>query len=192
MTLQEYADKLSEQWLGGDYRVTQYPGPAAPSTRKFYKYHKGYDFATPVGTPVKAPIEGKVTYAGWNDKGWGNRVGVYDPKTRKTTYLSHLSKVLVKPGVEIRPGTILGYTGNTGNTTGPHIDITEIGGTQLPPSTQISYQRSVAPAKKTYDYKTIIKRARDIAGNKRLIAVSSNPDKLKKLGRSGKIVRFSL
>lgn len=194
MDLQEYADQLSKQWLGDDYRVTQLPGPAAPSVRKYYKYHKGYDFATPVGTPVKAPIKGKVVYAGWDNRGWGNRVGVYNPETGKTTFLSHLSKVLVKPNTEVTPGTVLAYTGNTGNSTGPHIDITEYGGVpKLPPSVQTYSKISMLPAKRqTVDFKDVIKKAKEMYSGKNLIAVSSNPERLKKLGRKGKIVRFTI
>lgn len=194
MDLQEYANKLSEQWLGKDYRVTQYPGPAAPSVRKYYKYHKGYDFATPVGTPIKAPVKGKVVYAGWDNRGWGNRVGVYDPTTKQTTYLSHLSKVLAKPNMEVTPGMVLGYTGNTGNSTGPHVDITQYGGVpSLPPSVRVNAERSMMPARRqTFDFKDVIKTAKNRYSGKNLIAVASNPERLKKLGRKGKIVRFTI
>jgi murein DD-endopeptidase MepM/ murein hydrolase activator NlpD len=125
---------LINNWTGKNYGLTQGPGAAHPSTRKFYKTHQGYDFATPQGTQVKSPFEGEVVYAGMDNTGWGNRIGVYNPKTDRTTYLSHLSKIDVQPGQKISQGAVLGLTGGrkgsygAGNTTGEHLDITEFGG----------------------------------------------------------------
>jgi hypothetical protein len=139
-----YADDLIRKWTGNYYKNTQSPGPASASTRQFYSTHKGYDYATPVGTQIKAPITGNVVYAGLDNTGWGNRIGVYNPQTDKTTFLSHLSKINVKPGQKINYGDILGFTGGqrgaygSGNTTGPHLDITEEAG------------RILDKAKKTY------------------------------------------
>lgn len=148
--MNNYADELVKKWTGNYYRVTQRPGPAEASTRKFYSTHKGYDYATPTGTQLKSPVAGQIIYAGLDNTGWGNRVGVYDPTTDKTTYLSHLSKINVKPGQRINYGDILGATGGrpgtygSGNTTGAHLDITELAGKLIEQGKQ-AYKNTVRP-----------------------------------------------
>jgi hypothetical protein len=81
--------------------------------------HVALDFGAPVGTPVKATMDGKVVYAGWNDEGYGNLVIVENGPYR--TYFAHLSKLPVELGQEVRAGSVVGLSGNTGNSTGPHL-----------------------------------------------------------------------
>ncbi|RCK72366.1 MAG: metalloendopeptidase [Anaerolineae bacterium] len=81
--------------------------------------HVALDFGVPVGTPVKATLDGKVVYAGWNDQGYGNLVIIENGPYR--VYFAHLSKIPVKLGEKVTAGTIIGYSGNTGNSTGPHL-----------------------------------------------------------------------
>ncbi|MFQ3536703.1 MAG: M23 family metallopeptidase [Aggregatilineales bacterium] len=85
------------------------------STRR----HTGYDFSMPVGTPVKASASGRVVYArpldihGSNvviDHGWG----VF-------SNYSHLSQIFVVPGQFVLQGEVIGLSGNTGRSTGPHL-----------------------------------------------------------------------
>lgn len=88
-------------------------------TQGSHSGHVALDFGVPVGTPVKATLDGKVVYAGWNDQGYGNLVIVENGPYR--VYFAHLSKIPVKVGEKIRAGMIIGYSGNTGNSTGPHL-----------------------------------------------------------------------
>jgi murein DD-endopeptidase MepM/ murein hydrolase activator NlpD len=81
--------------------------------------HVALDFGVPVGTPVKATLDGRVVYAGWNDQGYGNLVIIENGPYR--VYFAHLSKIPVKVGEKVTAGTIIGYSGNTGNSTGPHL-----------------------------------------------------------------------
>ena len=81
--------------------------------------HIALDFGVPVGTPVKATLDGKVVYAGWNDQGYGNLVIIENGPYR--VYFAHLSKIPVKVGEKVNAGMIIGYSGNTGNSTGPHL-----------------------------------------------------------------------
>lgn len=81
--------------------------------------HIALDFGVPVGTPVKATMDGKVVYAGWNNEGYGNLVIVENGPYR--TYFAHLSKIPVKVGEKVSAGNVVGYSGNTGNSTGPHL-----------------------------------------------------------------------
>jgi hypothetical protein len=81
--------------------------------------HVALDFGAPVGTPVKATMHGRVVYAGWNNEGYGNLVIVDNGKYR--TYYAHLSKIPVKVGHMVKQGETIALSGNTGNSTGPHL-----------------------------------------------------------------------
>lgn len=82
-------------------------------------YHKGIDWAIPVGTAVMASSSGVVSRAGWGS-GYGNVVYIDHPDGRQTRY-GHLSKVLVSVGQKVNGGEKIALTGNTGRSTGPHI-----------------------------------------------------------------------
>lgn len=88
-----------------------------------YAGHKGADFAMPVGTPVYAAADGVVTRAYTKDSwgySWGYHIKINHRKNCDTLY-AHLSRVLVQEGQQVRQGDLIGYSGNTGNTTGPHL-----------------------------------------------------------------------
>ena len=88
-------------------------------TRRASTYHKGVDWATPVGTAVMASCTGTVTRAGWGS-GYGYVVYINHADGRQTRY-GHLSKVLVKQGQTVTQGQKIALSGNTGVSTGPHI-----------------------------------------------------------------------
>jgi murein DD-endopeptidase MepM/ murein hydrolase activator NlpD len=81
--------------------------------------HVALDYGVPVGTSVYATMGGKVVYAGWNNEGYGNLVIVEKGEYR--TYFAHLSKIPVRVGEKVDAGTVIGLSGNTGNSTGPHL-----------------------------------------------------------------------
>jgi murein DD-endopeptidase MepM/ murein hydrolase activator NlpD len=88
-------------------------------TQGYHTGHLALDFGTPVGTNVKATMDGKVVYAGWNNEGYGNLVIVENGPYR--TYYAHLSEIPVQLGESVTAGTTVGLSGNTGNSTGPHL-----------------------------------------------------------------------
>lgn len=95
-------------------------------------YHKGIDWATPVGTAVCASCGGTVTTAGWG-KGYGYVVMIQHPDGKQTRY-GHLSKILVKSGQTVKQGQKIALSGNTGVSTGPHIHFEMlVGGVQVNP-----------------------------------------------------------
>jgi murein DD-endopeptidase MepM/ murein hydrolase activator NlpD len=96
------------------------------------RMHKGVDYGENSGTPISIIQPGQVSYAGWNDGGYGNLITVSHPGGTTTAY-AHLSRINVRVGQQIEPGTVIGYTGSTGNSTGPHLHF-EIrrGGGQIP------------------------------------------------------------
>lgn len=81
--------------------------------------HSGVDFAAPKGTPIRAAMEGRVIAAGWGGA-YGNRVMVRHSDGTIALY-AHASGLAVKPGQVVHKGSVLGYVGSTGNSTGNHL-----------------------------------------------------------------------
>ncbi|MEU5810119.1 M23 family metallopeptidase [Streptomyces sp. HUAS TT3] len=86
--------------------------------------HSGQDFAVPVGTPVKAVSAGVVVKAGPNGGGdgpaYGNAIVVKHGNNTYSQY-AHLSKIQVRVGQKVAKGGQIGLSGNTGNSSGPHL-----------------------------------------------------------------------
>lgn len=107
-------------------------GKRSAPTKGASTYHKGIDWATPVGTPVYASSGGVVAKAGWGS-GYGYVVYINHPDGRQTRY-GHLSKVKVSAGQTVKQGQIIAASGNTGRSTGPHVHFEIlIGGSQVNP-----------------------------------------------------------
>ena len=107
-------------------------GRRSRPTKGASTYHKGVDWATPVGTAVVASNGGVVTRAGWG-QGYGYCVYIHHADGRDTRY-GHLSKVLVKVGQTVSQGQKIALSGNTGVSTGPHLHFEIlIGGSQVDP-----------------------------------------------------------
>ncbi|MFN7011083.1 MAG: M23 family metallopeptidase [Allorhizobium sp.] len=81
--------------------------------------HAGIDFRSPVGGQIKSTGAGKVIAAG-PAGGYGNMVEI-DHGHGLTTRYGHMSRVLVKVGDEVASGDVIGLSGNTGRSTGPHL-----------------------------------------------------------------------
>ena len=84
--------------------------------------HEGVDIFARKGTPVVAPTDGYVSRVGLNRLG-GKVVWLKDPKRGHSYYFAHLDSQMVKPGMHVRQGHVLGLVGNTGNAirTPPHL-----------------------------------------------------------------------
>jgi murein DD-endopeptidase MepM/ murein hydrolase activator NlpD len=87
----------------------------------YSKMHTGVDWANPIGTPIVSAGAGTVIKAGW-DSGYGRRVEVQHANGYVTAY-SHMSRFGngITAGTKVRQGQIVGYVGNTGLSTGPHL-----------------------------------------------------------------------
>ncbi len=83
------------------------------------EHHSGLDISAPYGTPVHAPADGVVIYAGQRE-GYGNIV-VIDHKFGFVTRYGHLSKMTVEVGQHVTRSEVIGYVGTSGRTTGPHL-----------------------------------------------------------------------
>ncbi|MEM7770414.1 MAG: peptidoglycan DD-metalloendopeptidase family protein, partial [Cyanobacteria bacterium P01_A01_bin.37] len=86
---------------------------------QFGRHHDGYDIAVPIGTLVRASFSGRVKFADFNGN-YGRLIQIEHNGNLETRY-AHLSRIFVRPGQYVAQGTIIGATGNTGNTTGPHL-----------------------------------------------------------------------
>lgn len=82
--------------------------------------HNGRDYALPAGTPVLAAEDGTVTRADMDSSGYGIHIRIKNTLGGGTIY-GHLSKTTVKAGQKVKAGEKIGYSGNTGNSTGPHL-----------------------------------------------------------------------
>jgi len=84
------------------------------------RMHKGIDLANRTGTPIVAAKEGRVSFAGWHDGGYGYLVEISHADGSTTRY-AHNSRLLVGQGQEVRQGEVISQMGSTGNSTGPHL-----------------------------------------------------------------------
>ena len=83
-------------------------------------FHRGYDMAAPVGTPIKAPAPGIVMMAEPDMYFEGGAVFL-DHGDGLISVFMHMSEIDVAVGDEVETGETVGLTGNTGRTTGPHL-----------------------------------------------------------------------
>jgi murein DD-endopeptidase MepM/ murein hydrolase activator NlpD len=83
------------------------------------EFHTGIDIAAAIGTPVHAPAAGTVAYAGEHPD-YGLWVVIDHAHDVRTVY-GHLSKVVGRRGQRVDRGGLVGMTGNTGRSSGPHL-----------------------------------------------------------------------
>lgn len=98
-----------------DWPVTQSYGETITSS-----FHTGIDYGCPLNTPILASADGSVVFAGWDKTGYGNLVILQHPDGRATLY-AHLNSIHVALGEKVKQGSLLGHSGTTGNSTGPHL-----------------------------------------------------------------------
>jgi murein DD-endopeptidase MepM/ murein hydrolase activator NlpD len=87
----------------------------------YSRLHAGVDYANKIGTPILAAGNGTIIKAAW-DSGYGRRVEIQHANGYVTTY-NHMSGFArnIEPGARVRQGTVIGFVGNTGLSTGPHL-----------------------------------------------------------------------
>jgi len=87
---------------------------------KIAKMHAGLDFTADIGAEVYATGDGVVQSIDDKLSGYGHHVMLRHGFGFETLY-AHLSKVLVRPGEKVKRGQVIGYVGNSGTSTGPHL-----------------------------------------------------------------------
>lgn len=100
------------------------------------RMHAGVDFVARIGTPVIAPADGVVHRSRYSAS-YGNYIDLRHPETGYITRYAHLSEAAedIRRGTQVTRGQVIGYTGNSGRSTGPHLHYevrTEDGGTVNP------------------------------------------------------------
>lgn len=87
-------------------------------------YHTGVDIGCPIGTPVYATIGGDVRTgrANWG-AAYGTMILINDNVDGSDWGYCHLSRRVVSDGQRVETNQLIGYSGNTGNTTGPHLHL---------------------------------------------------------------------
>lgn len=86
------------------------------------EFHRGIDLRAKIGTPIYAPADGVVEYAGYHkESGFGYLVILNHNFGFKTNYAHMNKKMVVKSGEFVQKGQLIGYTGNSGLSTGPHL-----------------------------------------------------------------------
>lgn len=110
--LSALAEGLGDK-VSSDFGMRMHP------IHKKERFHHGMDFALPLGTPLTAPADGKVRFAG-KKGGYGNMI-VIDHGHGITSAYAHLSELGVKEGDLISKNEKIGKVGSTGISTGPHL-----------------------------------------------------------------------
>jgi murein DD-endopeptidase MepM/ murein hydrolase activator NlpD len=117
-------------WPVDNVIITQHFGFTAFAAGGAYggKGHNGVDFGVPVGTAVKAARAGTVRASGDTDRACPNasygRWVLVDHDNGLSTLYAHLSAISVNAGQSVTAGQVVGYSGNTGYSTGPHLHFT--------------------------------------------------------------------
>lgn len=97
-----------------DLKVISSFGPRTPT-----RMHKGIDLRATSGTPISAAAGGRVSFAGWQN-GFG-RIVIIDHGGNLQTYYAHMSDFAVNKGERVDQGETVGFVGQSGNATGPHL-----------------------------------------------------------------------
>ncbi len=111
--------------IGTDYssNISSYYGYRYHPISNTLSLHRGLDIALPEGTDLYAGIDGVVTTVGYDENGYGNYVVIKDSEGEEVRY-AHMKEVSVSVGDSVKRGqTVLGQSGNTGASTGPHVHI---------------------------------------------------------------------
>ena len=114
MSVQDFATKNFYE-----YPVTsEYGHRVHPITGKEHT-HSGIDYGLPLNTYVNSNVSGTVTKSTYNNS-YGNYV-VIDDGNGRLHYYAHLNERMLNVGDKVNQGTLIGKSGSTGNSTGPHL-----------------------------------------------------------------------
>lgn len=111
------------RFLDQDHRISQSFGERPEYYQQFgFLGHEGVDYATPVGTELFAPFDG-IILKDQIDKAYGNYLVIFDPIQKCAMWFCHLNDTPVNAGDRVTRGQLVAHTGNTGNSTGPHLHV---------------------------------------------------------------------
>lgn len=129
------------------------------------RWHKSIDIAAPAGTAIKSVQDGKVTANGWVD-GYGWTIEVMHANGYVSMYHHMQNSSSVAVGTEVKQGQTIGSVGSTGNSTGPHLDLTITkDGTPVDPASLIGDYKN-AKTGYVYEGSPVYTRLSSAAGKK--------------------------
>lgn len=153
------------QPFSGDYGISQRFGETYTDPNG----HTGIDYLCPAGTPILASEAGQVFFAGWKDGGYGYCVFLKHEDGNVTIYEHLLKNVQVYAGQRIAKGHVLGLSGSTGNSTGPHLhfEVRDRNGKAFDPMTLPlqSVDDSIAA-----EQEDVLKEADELSENVKIVA----------------------
>lgn len=129
------AREAAQRWVNpfSDYSLTSGYG------WRWGRMHPAQDLGAPSGTAVRSMSTGTVIFSGWSNQGYGYMVQIrYWDGT--VSWYAHNSRLLVSVGQKVKPGQTVAYSGNSGNSTGPHLhlEIHPKGGAAVVPTTWLA------------------------------------------------------
>lgn len=101
-------------------RISSYYGYRTDPFYKIKRFHHGVDFSAPLGTPIYATGDGIVKEIRRSHRGYGNSL-VIDNGFNYITIYAHLNSFNVKKREKVKRGQVIGYVGNSGKSTAPHL-----------------------------------------------------------------------
>ena len=118
--------RKTQKYTSQGYGKTSF---ASVNTNILNHWHNGIDIAAVLNAPIHSVSDGKVVYVGNQDtycfgRGYGKFLSVGNSKDGYTLLYAHLNRANVKTGDEVHKGDILGFVGETGYATGPHLHFT--------------------------------------------------------------------
>jgi murein DD-endopeptidase MepM/ murein hydrolase activator NlpD len=154
---------------------------------KRYRAHLGVDFAAPTGRKIWSTADGKVVHKG-RKGGYGHTVIVKHPNGYKSLY-AHMSKYSsrIKVGSRVKQGTLLGYVGTSGRSTGPHLHFGLYkNGRAVDPLKVMRYSKKVLSGKEKKQYLTQIKPLKNELTK---LSVTDNNLKIEKFDLTSPLVK---
>lgn len=137
------------QPFSGDYLITLDYGEKFPPLYTDESPHRGIDYGTPMSTPILASADGVVTFIGRLKEGYGNYIIIAHEENYATVY-AHLSEILVRDNQRVSKGQVIGRSGSSGNSTGPHLHFElRINGYQIDPKTKLQNVLDSTPINNT-------------------------------------------
>lgn len=115
---QVYAPVMQENW---ENLISSNYGERIHPITKVRTFHKGVDIAVPTGTKLYSAVKGTVIRSQYSDSA-GNYVTIQTDTGWTVTFM-HMDARAVSTGQELEQGDFVGYSGNTGNSTGPHLHL---------------------------------------------------------------------
>lgn len=118
--LRQIYDDLRNLLMPADGRISSQYGMRHHPILQIKRHHNGIDIACGVGTPIKAVLSGVIRSTVWHG-GYGRLVKIEHWSEGLESRYAHLSKISVAVGQRVDRGDVIGYSGQTGLATGPHL-----------------------------------------------------------------------